>query len=52
MPAEFLRRDRERQSREAGKQGAEGDLGLDAGQRSPQAVVDAVAEGDPRRPVA
>ena len=45
-PAEFRRGDRERDSREAGEQGAEGDLGLHAGQGSAQAVVDAVAEGD------
>src|ERR1700677_3366495 len=45
-PAEFLRRDRGRDSREAGEQGAEGDLGFHASQGSAQAVVNAVAEGE------
>jgi hypothetical protein len=45
-PAEFLRGDRERYSWEAGEQGAEGHLGLHAGQGSAQAVMNAVAEGE------
>jgi len=45
-PAEFPWGDRERYFRNAGEQGAEGDLSLHAGQGSAQAVVDAVTEGD------
>src|ERR1700677_2767105 len=45
-PAEFRRGDRGRDSREAGEQGAEGDLGLHAGPGSAQAVVNAMAEGE------
>jgi hypothetical protein len=45
-PAEFPWGDRERHFREAGEQGAQGDLSLHAGQGSAQAVVDAVTEGD------